>query len=1085
MKKVEQTYYLPSSKSIATKWLAHIVLIACFGLFATAVEGQSVVGKKVALHLKNVSMREAFSEIQKQSGVRFIYDEDIHKYHDKKISLTLEDADINEAVKRVLQGTNLTYTFKDGYVTIKEGQARHTLSGRVTGAGTQGSIAGATVRLMELGKDVATNAQGGYQFKDLPTGRYTLEVSMLGHAPYSAYVDLREGAEVVRNIQLADTAAQALDEVVVVGYGTLQRKHVTSSISSVKADDLPRGMGGSSIEMVLRGKVAGLTVNTNSSPNAANSIQLRGIASVNAGQSPLVVIDGMPGGDIRSLNQEEIESIDVLKDASAGAIYGTRAAGGVILITTKGAKEGPIKATYSGEINTEDIVRRPEMLSAEEYVERRVGEDYGGREDWYAALLRETPISHRHVLSLSGGGKYSRLYGSFMAQDQKGISIGDARKDYSGRINADFSLWDGKFDIKARTEYRRANRDERHSSGIYRMAMRMNPTVAIYDPNDPSGYNVNNDIGVEEFNPVADVNLRTRGGTDSWLLADVMASLKLTDDFKLVATLGTQERQWQYNNYVSAYHNESVRANRRGTADIGYNKRWDQSTETYLSYDKYFSGHHSVNAVAGYSFYQTDNISHSMTNYDFAVDGLGPWDIGSGTYLSDGKAAMASNRKPRERLQSFFGRVNYAFQDKYLATFSLRHEGSSKFGPENRWGTFWAISGGWNIHRESFMQHVSFLNELKVRVGYGVTGNNDFTPGQTVRMYSANGWWTNGDQWGLVYGSKHNVNRGLKWEEKAELNVGLDYALLNSRLFGKFDIYRRNVSDMLYQITVAQPPAVHDKMMSNIGNLKNSGWELEIGGIPVQKKNFSYTTSLRLSHNKTTIESIGNVGFLDVSGGNFPSPGNPGNPFRLENGVEIGQFFMKKHAGIDEDGQFLVYDENDQVVLATKAGNESRRYLGNAMPRLYASWDHSIAYRNWDLALFFRSHINFDVLNMADMYYGLPSRDQGNVLKKAISPDREAIKGEKELSDYWLEDGTFLKLDAAVIGYTWKPKTQSRYFDNLRVYVSSRDLFTITGYTGKDPEVDTNGLLPGVDWINKDSLYPKTRRFTLGVQVQF
>lgn len=1034
---------------------------------------------KIDIEQKNVTLEKFFKEIQKKTGYTVMYNNIDLKMN---VSVNAKNEELSQVLAKALSQHNISFEIVDKRIILNPQTQPRKPKKEIKGTVTDDlgdPIIGASVMLIGTNNGTITDIDGKYTLNDVSEGQ-SIEVSYITYDSQT----IKVGPESVINFQLKENE-QLLNEVVVVGYGTMEKRQVTSSISSIKGDALPKGVGGSSIETVLRGKVSGMTIAGTSSPNSENSIQLRGIASVNASKGPLVVIDGIPGGDLRSLNQEDIESIDVLKDASAGAIYGTRAAGGVILVTTKQAKEGPIKITYTGELSMETVRRKPEILSAEEFVERKLGDDYGARENWYDAVLRDNPISNRHVINMSGGGKNARIYATFMAQDQKGISLGDSRTDYSARMNATFSALDGLLDIKTHAEYRKAKRDKRHSNGMYRMAMRMNPTIPIYDDEDPSGYNVDNYFGSDAFNPVADVNLRSRGGTDTWLLGDVTAKLNITSDLSATATLGYQEKQWQYNNYVSAWHNESTRGGRRGAANLGYDKTYDKSIETYASYNKTIKDH-TMNIVAGFSFFQTDNFKFSMTNYDFPVDGIGPWDIGSGSYLKAGKAEMSSERKPRERLVSVFGRANYGFKDKYMATLSIRHEGSSKFGKNHRWGTFWAISGGWIISKEDFMKNVDFINNLKIRLGYGVTGNNNFTPGKTVRMYKSDGWFTNDDKWGMVYGSKHNVNPDLKWEEKAELNFGIDYSFFNDRLFGKFDIYERKVSDMLYDVSVAQPPSVHDKTLKNIGNLKNTGWELEIGGVPVRNKNFSYTTSVRLSQNKTKIESIGNVSYIDVSDGGFPSPGNPGNPFRLEDGLELGQYYMKKHAGIDENGQFLVYDKDGEIIEATKSGNDDKRFLGNAIPKLYLSWDHTLTYRNWDLSIYLRSHLNFDVFNMADMYYGLPPKTTGeNVLRKAFSPERENIKGEKELSDFWLEDGSFLKLDAVVLGYTLNLKKYNKYLESVRLYLNARDLFCITGYSGQDPEVDVNGLLPGVEWINKDSLYPKTRRFTLGIQLQF
>ncbi|WP_165021292.1 SusC/RagA family TonB-linked outer membrane protein [Dysgonomonas sp. ZJ279] len=881
---------------------------------------------------------------------------------------------------------------------------------------------------------------------------------------------------------------QLLREVVVIGYGTMEKRAVTSSISSISGKDLVLGMGGATVGTALQGRIAGLTISGNSSPNATNDFQLRGVASVNSSKGPLVVIDGIPGGDIRSLNQEDIESIDVLKDASAGAIYGTRAAGGVILITTKQANDGPIKLTYTGEFSTETVRARPQVLSASEFVEHGLSQDnFGHDTDWYDELLRDNPFSQRHLINLSGGSKAARIYTTFMMQDQKGIVIGDGRKDYSGRMNVNFSLLDGKLEIKTHAEYHEADRDQRANGGLFNMALKLNPTQAAYDASNPTGYNVWTG-GWEYFNPVADVNLRENRGKDKWLLADATVKVNINTDLYAQATIGYQGKQWQNYQFVSANHKSSLDNTRRGEAFHEFSKTDDIIFESILSYNKAF-GNNVISAVGGYSFFETNGEKFNMRNFDFPVDGLGPWDIGKGTYLSEGRATMSSNKSARERLIAFLGRVNYSFKDRYMATASLRHEGSSKFGKNNKWGNFYSLSGGWRFSEESFLKDIEVINDLKFRVGYGVTGNNGFEAGKSTKMYASDdNWWMTNNVWNYAYGSKHNVNYDLHWEEKKELNFGLDYSLLDNRLFGKLDIYNRKVEGMIYDVFVPVPPSVHDRTTMNAGNLENSGWEFEIGAIPFKTKDFEYTTTMRFSHNESKITSLwGSNTYEDRLG--FPGPGSPGTAIRLQAGKNIGEYYIWRYAGIDDNGNWLLYDKNNNVIPAADKKNEDKAFVGNAMPKLIIAWDHTINYKNWDFSIFLRSWIDYDVFNTINMYYGLSNVEGQNVLKDAYSKYAH-IKGEKELCDFWLEDGTFLKIDAINIGYNLNLKKYHKYLDKARLYLTVRDVATFTNYSGLNPEVNINGLEPGFEWFNnfKDGvtgIYPQTRRFTLGVQLTF
>ena len=963
-----------------------------------------------------------------------------------------------------------------------QAQTRNQVSGRVTDAAGE-PLVGATVVVVGTTTGTTTDIDGNYAINAPTAGQ--LKFSYIGYAEQTVEI----GTQSVINITLQDDS-QVLKDVVVIGYGTMEKKSVTSSITSIKGDDLTAGMGGSTIATVLQGKVPGLTISGSSSPNSSNGFQLRGVASINASQSPLVVIDGIPGGDMRALIQEDIESIDVLKDASAGAIYGTRAAGGVILITTKRAKQGRVSVNYTGEFSIESIRKYPDLLSSSEYVEYGLGEDYGSDTDWFKELTNELPFSQRHTVSLSGGTEAAQVYTSFMAQDQKGIVIGDNRKDYSGRINARFNLFDGLVEVRANAQFREAERDNRNSSGIFKMAFGLNPTIPLYDPENPSDYNVvGNGISGTSFNPVADIMLRTKNGKDQWLLADATVKINLMKGLSLQGTVGIDKRQYQEYTYVSHDHKESIDNSRRGGASHKFSKDNRVSVEAYANYHRTFAEDHTLDVVAGYSFWQAGGESFSMSNYDFPVDGVGPWDMGVGSYLTDGRASMDSSKDPRERLLSLFGRANYSYKDRYMATVSFRREGSSKFGPNNRWGNFWAVSGGWRLSNEAFMRDIRWIDDLKIRLGYGVTGNNGFGNGYTTRMYTANDMWPTNGIWQPGYGSVRNINPDLKWEEKSELNVGFDFALFDNRLWGKFDLYYRQVNDMLYNVNAPMPPMVHDTVMKNIGSLENRGWEFELGGDIVRSKNFRYTSSVRLSHNKTRINRLGDDGFF-LDEVTFPSPGNPGTAVRLQNGLELGQFFIYKYAGLDENGKWLIYDKNNEIVPAIDGSTsnliaENKHFVGNAIPKVILSWDHIFKYKNWDLSVYLRSWLDYDVFSQVNMYYGLANDSQLNVLKSAYTRNRN-IKDEKILCDYWLDDGSFLKIDAINLGYTLDLRKWTRYIQSAKLYLTIRDLAVFTNYNGLNPEVDINGLYPGFEYVNDTaSMYPQTTRFTLGVQITF
>lgn len=911
----------------------------------------------------------------------------------------------------------------------------------------------------------------------------TIQVTSVGFQT----VKLKIGKNREFNIVMKDDM-QTLKDVVVVGYGTMEKKRVTSSITSIKGDNLVTGLGGSTIATALQGKVTGLTISGSSSPNSSNGYQLRGVASVNAGRGPLVVIDGVPGGDLRMINQEDVASIDVLKDASAGAIYGTRAAGGVILVTTKHAQEGKVKATYTTELSTETIRKSLDILSSRDYLEYGLGQDYGYDTDWYKQLVNENQLSQRHVLSVSGGSKALQVYTSLVYQDLKGIVIGDGRKDYSGRMNAKYKMFDGKVELTVNAQYREANRDTRMGSSSAQQAITLNPTIPVMNPNDPRQYNVNTiGVGGTTWNPVADIKLKDYKGIDKWLQADATLKINLMEGLSVQSTFGVDNRQWQEYSYYHQNHLSMITANKRGRAYHDFSKTENRNVEAYASYMHDFNNLHRVDAVMGWSFYQTGGESFNMTNGNFTVDGIGGWDMSAGTDLSDGLASMNSYKKPRERLMSFFARGNYSYDDKYMATLSFRREGSSRFGANHRWGNFWAISGGWRISKEKFMKDITWINDLKLRAGYGVTGNNDFGSGYTVRTYKSNDMWPTYGLWQPGYGSTRNINPDLKWEEKKEFDVGIDFSILHNRISGKFDYYVRKVDDMLFEVPAPQPPMVFGTIMKNAGTLTNRGWEFELTGQIIKSKDLNYSSTLRLSHNTSKIDNLGDTNSY-LYGGAFPQ--SMGYATKLVNGSKVGQFWLFKYAGLDSNGKWLIYDKDNNVVpvssgTASNLTDANKHYVGNAIPKLILSMDHSLSYRNFDLGLSLRSWIGYDVFSQLNLYHGLKSSSQDNLLKIAFT-DNKNINDTRILTDYFLNNATFLKIDALTLGYTLDTSKWQKYLSTARVYLTVRDLARFTKYPGYNPEVNINGLEPGFEYIRStSSMYPQTIHWTLGVQLSF
>jgi TonB-linked SusC/RagA family outer membrane protein len=913
-------------------------------------------------------------------------------------------------------------------------------------------------------------------------GRFTLTVAKgaVLQVSFLGYTTRDVAASPNMTVLLTDDA-KALDEVVVIGYGTMQKRQVTSSITSISARDLPVGVGGSSIATALKGKVSGLVMSGTTSPNSGNTFQLRGMASINTSRAPLIVIDGMPGGDIRSVVQEDIQSIDVLKDASAGAIYGTRATGGVILITTRQARSNELKMSYTGELTFKQSFGQPDMLNAADYVATYGGakNNYGHDTGWWSEALNDNPTSNRHVLTIQGGADNARLYATMMYDDDRGVLKGDTRKDYAGRINSDFKLLEGWLDISSHINYRQAKRNRNTPSieGI----MRANPTQAIYDPGSQTGYNIWTDGDNTEMNEIGEAALRTDEGLDKWFRPDVTLKLNIlpAGGLSYHHTVAYENRQWERHYYRSMFTREELKAGRKGWAEMEFSKTALLNTDGYLSFVRTF-GDHDINATAGYSYYEHNSEEFRAKNGDFTNDLLKFWNLGEGSWLKDGKADMGSSKGITQRLLAYFARANYSCRDTYMATASIRREGSSKFAAKNRWGTFWAVSAGWRLSKEWFLKDAGWVNDLKLRVAYGVTGNEGFPADYAAKMYGSDTRWLLPDgTWAYSYGVTKNINDVLGWEEKHEWNVGLDYSLFNNRLYGKFDLYRRAIEGLIYNVKVPQPPNTESEMYKNIGTMENRGWELEIGGDVVNAKDWNYTTSLNLTHNKTLIGSLwGNQTFYNGSYvNNWVQYAH-----RIEEGTEVGSFFLYPYAGVSDDGHIQIRNKEGEIINGDEGKVDDRIYQGNFMPTVIAGWTHDLRWKNWSLTLTLTSWIDYDIYNGVEILYGLKTVAQGNMLYDAIRKNNH-ITGRPQPCDYFLYDGTFLKIQNFTLAYTLPVRKYTNLVESVKVYLTGNDVYTFTGYPGLNPEVDITGWDGGIE--KGGAIYPQTRTFTLGLQLNF
>ena len=626
------------------------------------------------------------------------------------------------------------------------------------------------------------------------------------------------------------TSVTFLNEVVVIGYGKTTKKEVTGSVSSLKSDELSTGSFTNAAGL-LQGKVAGLSVTNadGADPNASFDILLRGTNTLKAGQGPLIIIDGVVGADMRNINYQEIESVDVLKDGSAAAIYGTRGTNGVIIITTRRAREGRTSIEYDGHVSVQTVTRRAVPMTASEfkdimtnYMPSAASSLYGSDTDWFKEITR-TPISQKHSLAISGGNKDFSHRTVFDVELNQGIQKKNDSNKYLFKTNITQNAFNGwlKMDYNAyisKRDYTPAN------YSAFEQAFYHNPTEPVYDSSNEVSGGYFRVPEMAYYNPVAMIDERTSQNTadDAGINARLTLNILPIKGLNWDNFISYTQQRYESRQYSSRYYPSLIGED--GNAYISNEFSKDIQWESTVNYSKTF-GKHSIQALAGYAYEKGVSQSSSMTNYGFDSDDWLTNNIGAGSALTSGLASMSSYKESNTYI-AFFGRLMYNYAEKYLASVSLRRDGSSRFGTNHKWGWFPAVSLGWRIKGESFMDNVNWVDDLKLRAGFGMTGNQDFGDYKSLLLMKTSGYFYYNGQWINTYAPASNANPDLGWEKKAEWNAGLDFSLFRNRLSGTIDYYYRLTYDLLYTYTVPTPPYVYDEMFTNVGEVSNTGIEV-------------------------------------------------------------------------------------------------------------------------------------------------------------------------------------------------------------------------------------------------------------------
>lgn len=1087
------------------KLTAILMLVVCLQVSAGGYS------QKVSLSVKNVSLEKVLKEIEKQSGYSFWYKTKLIKAAGK-ISLTLKDALLEDVLKKCFENQNLSYYFVEQIIVVKQKDepdfsvplppAKLPIKGKVTTADGR-LLAGVSVTVKATRKGTTTNANG--EFSIDVSEKDVLVFSYVGHDAKEISVD---ASQPFITISLSENKV-ALADVAVVGYGKQNRATLTSSISTVKNEDLNKGAI-TDIGQLLQGKVPGLNISASGDPNTPAAVILRGTSTLNSSQGPFYVIDGIPGADISAIAPDDIASIDVLKDAAATAIYGNRAANGVVMVTTKRGKKGQLQISYNGYVGLEKVSNKLDMMDAAQLrtflsangLAFTPADDLGANTDWQAAIQRSSAVSHNHNISFSGGSDHSSYNVSLNYVNKQGILLTSGLERVIARLGIEQYAFNDKVKFGINVTNSNSNADDI----AYRNTVLLQS--ALYLPVSPiknsDGTYFENFTNQNYYNPVAMINNSRMNTRYNNLMGSFTTQVKLpfglTYDVNISyinfnSLHGEYYNKYFTSNYNNMYDNPNPGLGFHSIQSFGQNGQATRSSyqntnkvlETYLTWNKKF-GFHTVNAVLGYSW-QNNKIGEGfqITTSNFAVDNIGYNNLAlSNPYAVSGfQVGFGPDGVYQEtRLISDFARLNYNYKDKYLLQGSVRRDGSSVFGENNQWGYFPSVGAAWRISQEGFMKNQSLLSDLKLRASYGITGNATGFNAYTAQFLSGSlgTYYYNGSLVG-AYGPTQAANTDLQWEKTSTANIGVDFSFLKGKLSGSLDWYNKKTTGMIYSYSVDPILVPVGTIVANGGSMSNKGVELSLNATPVRNSNFSWTTSLNLSHNKNEITSLSNPLFTDGDSVLLSRPeggGQSGSSLQiLKSGKPLGQFFSLLYAGKDANG-VSQYAGADGKLTTTPSVGIDYHYLGDPQPKLLMGWSNNFRYKNFDLNIFLRGVFGNKIFNATRADLFRPGTAQySNILADAASESMSDPNVYK-YSSRFIESGSYVRFDNATLGYNFK--NFSQYVKTLRFYASVNNLFVITKFTGMDPEVNQGGIAPGVDYNN---FYPKTRTFLFGVNVSF
>ncbi|MGB0849941.1 MAG: SusC/RagA family TonB-linked outer membrane protein [Bacteroidia bacterium] len=975
---------------------------------------------------------------------------------------------------------------------ISYGQS--TITGKVVDSESNEALVGAYLVPVGAKGGAITEPDGSFSMK-VPAGVTQFKVSFVGYT--SQTLDI--GNQTVFTVKMV--TEDKLDEVIVIAYGTQKKSDKTGAVTQVSSEELNKGRITDPIQG-MQGKAAGVNVSKQGGdPNAGFNVNIRGSASITGGTGPLYVVDGVVGVDPTTINPDDIATFNVLKDAASTSLYGTQGSNGVIIITTKGGNigSGPasdqIRVEYNSFVSFDRVANRLDFLDGDQIrdyaaeINSSNFQDNGANTDWMDEIYR-TGLSQQHTLAFSKSDDNTSYRASISANNLTGVLKGTRKDRYIARINIAQKAFDDKVTLTARlsgtlekNEYVQYDDGSSPTNVVYQ-AMRRSPTDPVYNAD---GSFFETDRNFQYNNPVAMIEQIRDDRQAKRLLANFGAQYDINKHWKinLTTAVGQDDEQKWYSSPASAFSNQI-----NGNASREYNNKNFSQISEVVSYTNTFEDVHNLNVIGGHSWQQEykDGFKAEARDIDPFYEGVGADNLQAYSVINWGN--VSSYRNTTEGLSSLFSRAIYDYDKKYYLTASLRRDKSTKYGDDIEWGTFWAVSSAWNIKKEKFMKDISKVSALKLRVGYGLTGNADIPNGLDRVVYKPTGLGVDaetGETKVIWNNNQDNIpNPDLAWEEVGELNIGIDFGVLKNRITGSLEIYRKTTDGLVMEVAVPVPPNPAPKKYENAGKIQNNGVELTLNGVVIDNKNLKWKSSIAASTNKQETITLGNlesnslgIKKLYVSGRGLV--GGDNYTQLILPGYEIGSFFLPEYAGLSADGKFLYKTEAGGI--SRDVSKAKREYVGSAQPDVIIGWSNYFKfYKNWDASMSIRGIFGHQIFNVTRMVFSNPADAPNlNVLESAITGENAKITSDPAISTYYLEDGDFIKLDNISVGYN-VPFNKESKIRNLRVYLNSNNLWMWTKYTGLDPELNFSGTEFGRDQYD---VYPRTQSITFGLNVTF